>query len=159
MLSNLSIERLRQVHPELARRINNLVDALESEGIIIEIDAALRTAAQQDGIWAIGRTIPGVIVTHARGYQSNHVIGCAVDVFPVDPILNRADWNAAHPSWQRIVALAPKFGLRDGKSWHDLPHLELAEIPTEPTPEIQELCRTGGVQAVWDELAIDEFSS
>jgi len=159
MLSNLSIERLRQVHPELARRINNLVDALESEGIIIEIDTALRTPAEQDNLYAIGRTVPGTKVTHAKGFQSNHVIGCAVDVSPVDPILNRADWNATHPSWQRIVALAPAHGLRDGKSWHDLPHLELAEIPTEPTPEIQELCRVGGVQAVWDQLAIDEFSS
>jgi len=154
MLSNLSIERLNTTHPELVRRIMNLNAALESENIAIEIDTALRTAEDQDKLYAKGRTIPGKIVTHAQGYQSNHTIGCAVDVAPDDSVTHRADWDASHPSWQRIVALAPTYGLRDGKSWHDLPHLELQEIPTEPTPEIQELCRTQGVQAVWDKLAI-----
>lgn len=159
MLSNLSLVRLNTSHPELVRRIMNLNGALEAENIVIEIDTALRTAAQQDELYAEGRTIPGKIVTHAQGYQSNHVIGCAVDVAPNDSVTHRPDWNAAHPSWQRIVALAPTFGLRDGKSWHDLPHLELQEIPTEPTEKIQTLCRTDGVQAVWDELAIPEFDS
>lgn len=159
MLSNLSLVRLNTSHPELVRRIMNLNGALETENIVIEIDTALRTAAQQDELYAEGRSIPGKIVTHAQGYQSNHVIGCAVDVAPNDSVTHRPDWNAAHPSWQRIVALAPTFGLRDGKSWHDLPHLELQEIPTEPTEEIQTLCRTDGVQAVWDKLAIPEFDS
>ena len=153
VLSNISRARLAEVHPELARRVLNLADALAGEGIAIEIDQGIRTAADQDQLFGQGRTLPGKRVTNARGYQSNHVIGCAVDVAPDDSI-GRPDWNATHPAWQRIVALAPSFGLRDGKSWHDLPHLELEEIPTEPTEEIQQLCKAEGVQAVWDRLNI-----
>jgi peptidoglycan L-alanyl-D-glutamate endopeptidase CwlK len=145
------------VHPELQRRVKNLADGLSAEEITIQIDAALRTPAQQDAIYAEGRTSPGKEVTNARGCQSNHVIGCAVDVFVEDVETNEPDWNASHPAWQRIVALAPQYGLRDGISWHDLPHLELAEIPTEPTAAIQELCKTSGVQAVWDALNIPTF--
>lgn len=157
MLSNLSNARLGEVHPELARRVRNLADALAAEGIPIEIDTALRTAAQQDALYAEGRTAPGREVTNAKGYESNHVIGCAVDVSPDDSVTGRPDWNASHPAWQRIVALAPQYGLRDGKSWHDLPHLELVDIPTEPTKEAQECCQLNGVTAVWALLDVPTF--
>jgi peptidoglycan L-alanyl-D-glutamate endopeptidase CwlK len=157
VLSNISRARLDEVHPELARRIETLADALAAEGIPIEVDTALRTAAGQDELFGQGRTLPGKKVTNARGYQSNHVIGCAVDVSPDDTVTGRPDWDAAHPAWQRIVALAPSFGLRDGKSWHDLPHLELAEIPTEPTEQIQQLCKSEGVEAVWEHLQVPTF--
>jgi peptidoglycan L-alanyl-D-glutamate endopeptidase CwlK len=159
MLSNISLARLGEVHPELARRVTNLADALAAEGSQIEIDTALRTAAQQDALFAEGRSSPGKEVTNARGFQSNHVIGCAVDISPDDSVTGRPDWNASHPAWQRIVALAPSFGLRDGKSWHDLPHLELQEIPTEPTEVIQQICKVDGVEAVWKELAIPTFGA
>lgn len=156
MFTNLSLARISEIHPELSRRLLAMEKTLLAEGIEIEIDQSLRTAAAQTDLWQIGRGLPGKIVTHAREYQSNHVIGCAVDISPRDPA-GRADWDASHPCWQRIVELAPKFGLRDGKSWHDLPHLELIELPTEPTPEVQDLCRRQGVRAVWDHLAIPEF--
>lgn len=159
MLSNISAERLAQVHPELARRVRNLATALEAENIQIQVSMGLRTAAQQTEIYAQGRTEPGKVVTNAHDYQSNHVIGCAVDVYPEDAETNAPDWNATHPSWQRIIALAPTYGLRDGKSWHDLPHLEFQEIPTEPTPAVQECCKLNGVTAVWALLDIPTLDS
>ena len=42
-----------------------------------------RTYAQQDALYAKGRTAPGSIVTKARGGQSNHNFALAVDVFPL----------------------------------------------------------------------------
>ena len=158
MLSNISKARLQEIHPELARRVMNLINALGAEGIQIEIDTALRSASQQDALYAQGRTSPGKEVTNARGYQSNHVIGCAVDVAPDDSLTGQPEWNAASPLWQRIVALAGTYGLRDGVSWHDMPHLELVEIPTEPTEAIQQLCKAEGVHAVWKELNIPTFA-
>ena len=157
MLNNLSIARLSDVHPELVRRVKNLADALAAEGIDVQITQGLRTAAQQDALFAEGRTQPGKIVTNARAYQSNHVIGCAVDV-DVTGLDGTLDWNAADPSWQRIVALAPAFGLRSGKSWNDLPHLELQEVPTEPGENVQQACKLDGIQAAWAVLDIPLFS-
>lgn len=158
LFSTNSKALLAGVHPELARRVESLADALWEESILIQVDAGIRTAAEQDALWATGHTLPGKPVTNAKGFQSNHVIGCAVDVFPETVDTDAPDWNASHPSWQRIVALAPQYGLRDGKSWHDLPHLELIEIPTEPTAAIQELCQNEGVLTVWGALAIPTFS-
>jgi|MicForSoiPHH12_O_1018301.scaffolds.fasta_scaffold00054_3 peptidoglycan L-alanyl-D-glutamate endopeptidase CwlK len=159
MLSNISLARLEETHPELQRRVKNLADALAAEDIAIQIDAGLRTAQQQDNLFAVGRTMPGKIVTDARGFQSNHVIGCAVDVWVENVDTSQPDWDASHPAWQRIVALAPQYGLRDGKSWHDLPHLELVEVPTEPSEAAQQICKVDGVQAVWDSLNVPTFGS
>jgi hypothetical protein len=159
VLSQASREYLAKVHPELARRVENLAEALATDLILIQVDAGTRTAEQQHAIWVKGRELPGPIVTHADLYQSNHVIGCAVDVFVENVDTDTPDWDATHPAWQRIVELAPQYGLRDGKSWHDLPHLELEEIPTEPTAEIQALCKAKSVEAVWDKLAISQFDA
>lgn len=166
MLSNLSNARMGEVHPELARRVRNLADALDAEHISIQVSIGLRTAEQQNELFAMGRTLPGKKVTNASGYQSNHVIGCAVDVYPEEAVeledgAGRSgwqpDWNPEHASWKRIVALAPTFGLRDGISWHDMPHLELTDIPPEPTKEAQECCRLNGVTAVWAMLNVPTF--
>ncbi len=156
-LSNISRERLAEVHPELRRRSELVIEGMAVQLVRIEVVRGLCTAAEQDAIWQIGRGLPGKIVTHARGYQSNHVIGCALDVAPEDSITGKPDWNADHPVWQSIVRMAASYGLRDGKSWHDLPHLELMEIPTEPTEEIQQLCKSEGVQAVWKALNIQQW--
>jgi len=155
MLNTRSLLFLAQVHPTLTARICALSDVLDAAGITIQVTAGLRTAAEQDALYAQGRTAPGKIVTNAQGFQSNHVIGCAVDVVPEDAT-GQADWNPSHPSWTKIVALAPTYGLRDGKSWNDLPHLELVEVPPEPTEAIQELAKAEGIQAVWEELSIPE---
>jgi hypothetical protein len=159
VLSQASREYLAKVHPELARRVENLAEALATDMILIQVDAGIRTAEQQHAIWVKGRELPGPVVTHADEYQSNHVIGCAVDVFVENVDTDTPDWDASHPAWQRIVELAPQYGLRDGKSWHDLPHLELEEIPTEPTAEIQALCKAKGVEAVWEKLAVPQFDA
>jgi peptidoglycan LD-endopeptidase CwlK len=153
MLNAHSLSLLAEVHPALAARVKGLADALNAAGVFIQVTAGLRSPEQQDALYALGRTAPGKIVTQAQGFQSNHVIGCAVDVVAED-VTGLADWNPTHPSWAKIVELAPRYGLRDGKAWNDLPHLELVEVPPEPTGEIQELCKAEGIQAAWEELSI-----
>jgi peptidoglycan L-alanyl-D-glutamate endopeptidase CwlK len=151
-LDAISEERLALVHPVLAVRIFNLADALVASGFIIQVTQGIRTIAEQNAIYAKGRTTPGRIVTYAQGTQSNHVMGIAVDVAPfLDGI---PDWNPSHPDWQRIVALASSYSLRDGISWRDEPHLELAECPTEPTLQMQQAYLDGGVQAVWQLISL-----
>ncbi len=143
----ISEERLNQVHPVLSERIHRLSDALAVSGFIIRVTQGIRTVAQQNALYAQGRTTPGPVVTNARGTESNHVLGVAVDVAPMEDGI--PDWNASHPDWQRIVSLAPTLGLRDGISWKDEPHLELVEFPSVPTEEAQQIYMDAGVLAVW----------
>lgn len=151
-MDQISESRLAQVHPTLAARIRALANQLELDGFIIRVTAGIRSTAEQDALYASGRTAPGKIVTNARGTQSNHVMGFAVDVAPFENGV--PDWNASHPDWQKIVALAPTYLLRDGISWKDEPHLELIEVPPEPTLEMQQTFIDGGVQAVWHDNPI-----
>ena len=49
-------------------------------GIAINIISGLRTYAEQDALYAKGRTAPGRKVTNARGGYSNHNFGIAFDI-------------------------------------------------------------------------------
>ena len=154
-LDNISMARLANVHPEVSRRIQNLASQLDFP---IRVTYGIRTVAQQDALWSIGRDAAGNVigrtVTDAKGTASNHVMGLAADIVPMDLVDGDPDWNENSASWQRIVALAPTCGLRDGKSFKDEPHLELIEVPEIPTEETQNTYLQAGVEAVWSELKI-----
>jgi peptidoglycan L-alanyl-D-glutamate endopeptidase CwlK len=148
-------ERLKLVHPVLADRVHKLISALEGEGFTPRVTRGLASVADQDAIWQKGRDANGnkigVTYTNAKGAQSNHVLGYAVDfTFLVD---GKADWTSK--GFDRLVALAPSFGLRSGASWKDTPHVELSEVPAKPTDEMQQTYRDAGVDEVWKQFPID----
>ena len=140
--------RLSQVMPQLADLARRLHDVLLQENITIEITQGLRTVAEQNALYAEGRTSPGRIVTHAQAMESWHVLGCAIDVAPFNNSI--PDWDSRHPAWARIVAVGESLGLVSGISWKDEPHFELTgKYPSDPTQEVQDLFTSGGLPAVW----------
>jgi peptidoglycan LD-endopeptidase CwlK len=152
-----STTRLAQVNPALVAIIEQMDATLSAENILIRVVQGLRTWAEQDALFAQGRTAPGSIVTNAKGGESWHNFGCAVDL---TPSVNRTDakfapdWNEKHPAWQRIVSLGESLGLTSGKSWGDMPHLQLTgRFPyNKPDSETLQLFKDGGVQAIWAEI-------
>ena len=70
-------------HPRLQRIANAWIKACATEGITVAISETLRTAAEQDALYAQGRTKPGNIVTNAKGssYRSQHQWGIAFDFY------------------------------------------------------------------------------
>lgn len=150
-MDHISEERLALVHPVLKDRVEQLAAALQAEGYTPRVTAGIRTATQQDELYAKGRTAPGPIVTNAQGTQSNHVMGWAVDL---------AFMHDGEPDWQskgfdRLVDLAPTYGLRSGAVWGDRPHLELSEVPMEPSALAQQTYVEAGVESVWREFPIE----
>ncbi len=144
----ISEERLAEIMPALAALIHVLADRLVLENITIRVTQGLRTAAEQNALYDQGRTLPGRIVTNAQGYDSWHVLGCAVDVAPMDDGI--PDWNPDHPAWARIVAVGESLGLQSGSAWHDDPHFELTgKYPPDPPMDVKTLYATGGLPAVW----------
>lgn len=155
-MNQSSQDRLKLVWPVLAENIYQLSTALIHEGIYIAVVQGLRTVEEQDALYAQGRTAPGKIVTNARGGQSWHNFGLAVDCAPVNPYAS-IDWNASHPQWKRMEELGVSLGLTSGARWAhlpDAPHFQLtgAWPEAEPTDEVRELCAQGGLKAVWDAL-------
>lgn len=148
----LNEQRLAKLHPIFAARVRGLLDAMESDGINILVTQGLRTREEQDALYAQGRTKPGPIVTNARGGQSQHNYGLAVDLCPDDLLQAglQLDWNASHPAWKKLLATAPRFGLAEGDSWSfkDTPHFYPAELPST-TGQLRFQYAKGGMKAVW----------
>lgn len=73
----------KMLHPELQIKLDLLLKACKSEGIKIAFAETLRTVAEQDALYAKGRSKPGPKVTNAPGtsYASMHQWGVAVDFY------------------------------------------------------------------------------
>ena len=143
--------RLALVNPELSNLIHQMAQILLTESIVIEVTQGLRTWAEQDALYAQGRTTPGPIVTDAKGGESWHNYGCAADIAPF--VGSIPDWNLNHPAWARIVVVGESLGLVSGISWHDEPHFELTgKFPADPPQEVKDLYAAGGMQSVWNSI-------
>ena len=57
-MNQASQNRLKKVHPDLAKRVTELIEALATQGHTIEVVQALRTFAEQDELYKQGRTNP-----------------------------------------------------------------------------------------------------
>lgn len=125
-------QHLLRVHPDLVERIEQVLVAMAVLGSPMIVTAGARTTAEQQQLYAEGRTAPGTIVTNDDGvtHVSNHQVqtdgyGHAVDcAFLVN---GAPSWDA-HLPWTLYGALLTKVGLTWGGNWttlHDLPHAEL----------------------------------
>jgi hypothetical protein len=79
-----------------------------------------RTYAEQDAIYAQGRTKDGNIVTNARGGESYHCFGLAVDISD-DVAARLAEERGLQ---DRVQALCIKHNITWGKDWGDWGHFE-----------------------------------
>ena len=121
--------RLRGCHPELKTRVMALIDALSRQGYDLVLTQGVRSVAQQQALYAQGRTKPGKIVTNCDGVRavSNHQpkadsYGCAVDV--AWRTNGSITWEGP---WPTLGALAAAHGLTWGGTWvrfPDRPHIE-----------------------------------
>lgn len=86
-----------------------------------------RTYAEQDALFAQGRTKPGAIVTNARGGQSNHNFGIAWDI----GLFNGGRYNppGCMAVYKALGRVGKELGLAWGGDWRrmpDVPHYEVA---------------------------------
>lgn len=145
-MNTASQNRLNKVHPELARRVTLLIQALANKGMTVEVVQGLRTFAEQDALYRQGRTKPGQVVTRVRGGQSYHNYGLAVDLCPF--VNGKPQWND-NAKFIRIGVEAAKLGLDWGGSWKkfiDKPHVQM------PGPTVAQCLgyyNKGGLANVW----------
>lgn len=112
------------LHPELQVKAKQLIQEAAKAGYEIIITQTLRTKAEQDELYAQGRTKPGNIVTQAKYPQSLHCWGVAFDIAVV--IGGKANWDTKH--YDKIGPIGEALGLVWGGRWKnfpDRPHFEL----------------------------------
>ena len=79
-IDNRSEKSIVTLWPEVRSIARALVQKAAQSGIRIKVTSGLRTYAQQDALYAQGRTKPGNIVTNVKGGYSSHNFGIAFDV-------------------------------------------------------------------------------
>jgi peptidoglycan L-alanyl-D-glutamate endopeptidase CwlK len=153
-----SLGYLQNVNPVLAQKIQQMADmlALDPQPITLIVMAGQRTWADQDKLYAQGRTAPGNIVTDAPGGYSWHNFGCAVDCAP-EVIDGTIDWNADHPQWKRMEAVGESLGLTSGATWTrlvDAPHFQITgQFPEDaPNDEARQIYQNEGAEAFWQQV-------
>ncbi|MEF2968873.1 M15 family metallopeptidase [Paenibacillus sp. M1] len=122
-----SVPKLSGLHPVVRQAAERLIERSFARGVPILITQGLRTIAEQDALYAQGRTKPGQIVTNARGGYSNHNFGVAIDFCLLMPDGKNVSWTVGK-DWMGVVEIAKSLGFEwggDWKSFKDYPHFEM----------------------------------
>lgn len=135
-LKNKAIKRMGSgMKAIVVTKVLEIIEEAYDEGIYVLITDGYRSNAEQDELYAQGRTKPGNIVTNAKGGQSNHNKGIAVDYCLTNKEGTAAYWTV-NADWKRVAAIAKSKGFAWGGDWtnfKDNPHLEYTgKITIEP---------------------------
>lgn len=142
MSDKVTLDRIELLHPKLrgeAKEIyEEICDRLKGKAMC-RFAFTLRTFAEQDALYAQGRTKPGGVVTRAKGGQSWHNYGLAVDIvllldtngdgkYETASYDTRADHdNDRIADWDEVVYVFNLYGWEWGGSWatfKDTPHFQ-----------------------------------
>lgn len=140
-MDRLTLERIALLHPKVRSEARDIYaeicDALKGRAMCRFV-FTLRTIAEQDALYAQGRTRPGKIVTNARGGMSFHNYGLAIDIVLIvdsdgNGSFDRAVWDTktdfdgdGRADWMEVVAIFKQHGWTWGGDWKfvDPPHFE-----------------------------------
>jgi peptidoglycan LD-endopeptidase CwlK len=141
-----------KAQPHFRALLRALIAYATSHGLEVKIISANRTWAEQDALFAKGRTTPPIgkkfIVTNARGGQSNHNFQIAVDI----GLFKDGKYLEESVHYKKVGALGEELGLEWGGRWKDLPDTPHYQIKTNKKVSVlRELVRTEGWSAL-DEL-------
>lgn len=127
---------INKVHPKLRDELTTIINEVDEAltgNAKIRLTQGLRTIDYQNSLYAQGRTTKGSIVTNAKGGQSNHNYGLAVD-FCLIIDGKTASWNEAKDfdadkvaDWAEVVKIFKSYGWNwggDFRSIKDSPHFE-----------------------------------
>ena len=137
MVDKVTEERIKLLHPSVRDEVKILIDKINTCVLTgsakVRIAQGLRTFAEQDALYAQGRTKPGAKVTNAKGGQSIHNYGLAVDiVLIIDGKITSWDTKKdfdkdKQADWMEVVSEFKKAGWEWGGDWRtfkDMPHFE-----------------------------------
>lgn len=132
------------LHPDLQPLALAFLARCSARQVDVLIVCTYRSGAEQDALYAIGRTKPGAKVTNARAGQSahNHTIdgkpaARAFDAVPLlhgkpiweDPRDGDSDWSNDF-GWRVMGEVAAELGLvwygRPGSAFREAPHFQMA---------------------------------
>jgi peptidoglycan L-alanyl-D-glutamate endopeptidase CwlK len=141
MIDQKTLDRIELLHPKLRTEAGEIYKEIEQAlkgRAICRFSYTLRTFAEQDALYAIGRTKPGKRVTNAKGGQSYHNYGMAIDIVLLkdtngDGTFETASWETnvdfdgdGVADWIEVVNIFKRYEWAWGGNWKftDKPHFE-----------------------------------
>jgi peptidoglycan L-alanyl-D-glutamate endopeptidase CwlK len=115
---------LKTLLPEVVPYARTLVRRAADAGIEIKVISGTRSFAEQNALFAQGRTKPGPRVTNAKGGESNHNFGIAFDI----GVFEGSKYLGASPAYDVVGLIGSEIGLEWGGHWTsfaDKPHHQL----------------------------------
>ncbi|MEY8345791.1 M15 family metallopeptidase [Niallia circulans] len=123
-----------ELNPVVNEKKDILVKKAGNIGIRVVITEDFRSVEEQDRLYEQGRTSEGSIVTNAKGGQSYHNYGLAID-FALMDINGVVIWDMKYDGngngksdWSEVVEIAKSLGFQWGGDWanfKDYPHLQM----------------------------------
>jgi peptidoglycan L-alanyl-D-glutamate endopeptidase CwlK len=123
-----------ELNETVAQKRDELISLAADKGINVVITADFRSSEEQDELYAQGRTTDGDIVTNAKGGESYHNYGLAID-FALMNINGEIVWDMEYDGngnsksdWSEVVEIAKSLGFDWGGDWvsfKDYPHFQM----------------------------------
>jgi len=123
-----------ELNETVAQKRDELISLAADKGINVVITADFRSSEEQDELYAQGRTTDGDIVTNAKGGESYHNYGLAID-FALMNINGEVVWDMEYDGngnsqsdWSEVVEIAKSLGFDWGGDWvsfKDYPHFQM----------------------------------
>ncbi|EAG2634107.1 N-acetylmuramoyl-L-alanine amidase family protein [Listeria monocytogenes] len=121
-------------------KTRNVIKKMAKQGIYLCVAQGYRSNSEQNALYAQGRTKPGNVVTNAKGGQSNHNHGVAVDLCLYTSDGKNVIWESTTSRWKKVVNAMKAEGFKwggDWKSFKDYPHFELCDaVSGEKIPAV-----------------------
>lgn len=154
------------LHPVLRERVEAALEECRGIGLYAHVFEGYRSFDRSEYLWEQGRTKPGKIITNARGGQSFHNYGLAVDVVFDGEARDGIQWSwegsYGNPQllvdkkkhWSKLGEIFEGKGLEWAARWKrfpETPHFQLTAGLSLKL--VQSLHARGGLQGVWDEVS------
>ena len=113
------------LHPKAQESARKFLKLLQDAKINARIISGTRTYAEQNSLYAKGRTKPGPIVTNAKGGESNHNFGIAWDI---GIFTSEGKYLSDSPLYEKAAKIGLLPELEWGGNWSsfkDEPHYQL----------------------------------
>ena len=115
--------QVKDLLPLVKRQADKFVQEMEMMGLPIRITEGYRSIERQNELYAQGRTTKGNIVTKAKGGESLHNYGVAIDI-----VFRKQGYDASNDQWLAAATIAERLGFEWGGTWNDFvdkPHFQI----------------------------------
>lgn len=119
----LKSKTTKTIQPLVQRQADKVISEMARLGHPVRMVQGYRSIEEQNRLYAQGRTTAGAIVTNAKGGQSFHNYGVAVDF-----VFVKEGYNATDTLWSLLGKVGKAQGFEWGGDWQgfvDRPHFEL----------------------------------